>query len=143
MFYFATNYTFHNSLFCHKCTKSLFRGKFIDAYFKYNNDIAEICKECDISRATYYNYLKDAKIKKEISNQLNEILRDTTNYLKSNLKKCCITLMDIVDSKETPPQVKINAINSIMSNTAKLNEQTDVLDKLQAIEEHLNINNDD
>lgn len=117
--------------------------KFIDAYFKFNNDIADICKECDISRATYYNYINNADIKREINNQLNEMLRDTTRYLKSNLYKCCVALVDIIDSQETPPQVKINAINSMFSNVIKLNEQTDVLDKLQAIEEHLNINNND
>ena len=117
--------------------------KFIDAYFKNNNDIAEICKECDISRATYYNYINNADIKREINNQLNEMLRDTTRYLKGNLYKCCVALVDIIDNKETPPQVKINAINSMFNNVAKLNEQTDVLDKLQAIEQHLNIDNDD
>lgn len=116
--------------------------KFIDAYFKYNN-INDICNECNISRPTYYTYLKNDKVKQEINNQLNEVLRDTTRYLKSKINKCCIVLMDIIEGKETPPQIKINAINCVFTNTLKFNEQTDILDKLQAIEQHLNIDNND
>ena len=112
--------------------------KFIDAYFKYQ-DISQICKECDITRQTYYNYLNNTKINKEINRQLTEMLKDTTRYLKTNINKCCITLMDIINDAKTPPQVKINAINCVFTNTLKFNEQTDIIDKLQVIEDNLKI----
>lgn len=107
--------------------------KFIDAYFRCN-DVKSVCKECNITINTYYKYLNDKAVKKEISKQYSQLLRDTTRYLQSNLNKCSSELMEIVNSKEIPPQTKINAINTIFNITLKLSEQTEILDRLNELE---------
>ncbi len=112
--------------------------KFINAYFKCT-DAKSVCKECNITINTYYKYLNDKAVKKEINKQLTQLLRDTTRYLQNNLNKCSNELMEIVDSKETPPQTKINAINSIVNITMKLTEQTDIMDRLSALEDKYNV----
>lgn len=120
-------------------TKDILDAKqiaFIDAYFKYQ-DVSTICNELNISRASYYNYINNEEIKKEINRQLAEILKDTTRYLKSKLNRCSIELMNIIESDKTPPQVKINAINSVFTNTLKLTEQVDIINKLESIEQRL------
>jgi len=107
--------------------------KFIDAYFRCN-DVKSVCKECNITINTYYKYLNDKAVKKEISKQYSQLLRDTTRYLQSNLNKCSNELIDIVNQKEIPPQTKINAINSVFNLTLKLSEQTEILDRLNELE---------
>ena len=47
--------------------------------------------------------------------------------------------MDIIDNKETPPQTKINAINSMFNISLKLTEQTNILDRLEQLEIQQNI----
>ena len=110
--------------------------KFIDAYFQ-EQSINAICKKLDITRATYYNYLKDDAIKQEISNNRYNLLSTTTDYLQSSLNECSKILMDIIKSDTTAPQIKINAINSIFSNCTKLTEQLDLLDKINVLEDKL------
>lgn len=110
--------------------------KFIDTYLKYQ-DVNTICKKMDISRATYYNYINNPLIKDRINQELTEMLKGTTMYLKSQLNKCSIELMHIIEDAKTPPQVKINAINSVFSNTLKLTEQVDVITSLEDIEQKL------
>ena len=112
--------------------------KFIDAYFRCN-DVKSVCKECNITINTYYKYLNDKAVKKEINKQLTQILRDTTRYLQNNLNKCSSELMEIVNSKEIPPQTKINAINTIFNITLKLTEQTDIMDRLSVLEDKYNV----
>ena len=112
--------------------------KFIDAYFRCT-DVKSVCKECNITINTYYSYLKNKDVKKEINKQLTQILKDTTRYLQNNLNKCSNELMKIVDNKEVQPQVKINAINSVFNITLKLTEQTDILDRLEQLEIQQNI----
>lgn len=110
--------------------------KFIDAYFKEQN-IDKICKALGITRATYYNYLNDDAVRQEISNIRYEMLSNTTNFLQSELIECSKILIDIIKSKDTTAQVKINAINSIFSNCNKLTEQVDILSKINNIEQRL------
>lgn len=110
--------------------------KFIDAYFKYQ-DINTICDKLKISRATYYNYLKLDAVKDAINSQIQDLLIDTTKYLQANLNKASKELINIIDSKDTPPQTKINAINCIFNNTFKLTEQTDIITRLNDIENKL------
>lgn len=111
--------------------------KFINAYLKCT-DAKSVCKECNITINTYYSYMKNKDIKREINKQLSQILKDTTRYLQSNLNKCSSELMDIVNGKEIPPQTKINAINSIFNITIKLTEQTDIMDRLNDLEDRFN-----
>lgn len=110
--------------------------KFIDAYLKTKN-MTETCKSLKISRNTAYTYLKDDKVKAEISKRRTELISNTTLFLQDNLKECSSILMDIIRDKNSSPQVKINAINSIFSNCNKLTETNDILTKLADIEGRL------
>lgn len=110
--------------------------KFIDVYFKEQN-ISKICKKLDITRATYYNYLNDDAVKTEINNIRCNMLSDTAHYLQECLNECSKELMNIIKNKDTAPQIKINAINSIFNNCSKLTEQVDILTKINDIEQRL------
>lgn len=111
--------------------------KFIDLYFKHN-DVSTICKEMEIQRSTYYTYLNNKYVKKEINNRLKDMLENTTRYLQKQLYSCCDELMKIITNKETQPQIKINAINSVFNNCNKLTEQVDVINRLEDLEDRFN-----
>lgn len=110
--------------------------KFINAYFKYN-DIKDVCKSLNITRPTYYKYLKDDAIKDAITNQRIEIMQGATKNLQINLSLCSDELIKIIKSDETPPQIKINAINSVFNNCNKLTEQLDIISEIESIKEKL------
>lgn len=112
------------------------QNKFIDTYLTSKN-MTDTCKKLKISRNTAYNYLKEEKIKEEITKRRTELMSDTTLYLQGNLQECSKTLMDIIKDKSTTAQVKINAINSIFNNCNKLIETNDILVRLNDIEEQL------
>lgn len=110
--------------------------KFINAYFKYN-DIKDVCKSLNISRPTYYKYLKDDDIKDAITTQRLEIMQGATKNLQINLGLCSDELIKIIRSDATPPQIKINAINSVFNNCSKLTEQLDIISEIESIKEKL------
>lgn len=111
--------------------------KFIDAYLN-SKSITETCKKLKISRNTaYLNYLNDPVIKAEISKRHSELINDTTLFLQDNLIKCSKILMDIIKDKETPVNIKIQAINSVFNNCNKLTETNDIMTKLTEIEQRL------
>jgi predicted DNA-binding protein YlxM (UPF0122 family) len=108
--------------------------KFIDLYFKYNS-INDICKELDISRQTYYNYLNNEIIRNEIDRIRTQYIENVTTYLQDNLMTCSIKLMEIIQDDKTTANTKINAINSVFNNCIKLTEQTEIIDKINKIKE--------
>ena len=116
--------------------------KFIELYFK-EPDINTICKKLNITRPTYYNYLKDEDVKDAINKMRVDILQNTSIYLQDNLKTCSNKLMDIINDDKTSPQVKINAINSVFNNCHKLTEQVDILTRLDEIEGRLSKEQED
>lgn len=115
--------------------------KFIDIYCKSKN-ITETANEMGISRTKCYNYLNDKEVKNELEKINNETIRDTTNYLRDNLLECSKTLMDIIKDPNTSNQIRINAINSVFANTIKLNDQLNVIDKINELEGRITIIND-
>lgn len=110
--------------------------KFINAYFKYN-DIKDVCNSLNITRPTYYKYLKDSDIKDAITTQRLEIMQGATKNLQNNLSLCSDELIKIIKSEDTPPQIKINAINSVFNNCNKLTEQLNILVEIENIKEKL------
>ncbi len=109
---------------------------FIDAYL-LEQDINKVCKKLDITRPTYYKYLNDDAVKQEISRIRLATIENTARYLQDNLSLCSQELVSIIKSKDTAPQIKINAINSIFNNCSKLTEQVDIINELDRINQRL------
>ena len=110
--------------------------KFIDTYLN-SKTLTECCKKLNITRGTGYNYLKDDNVKLELNIRRSELMSDTTKYLQNQLIECSKTLMEIIQSSNTTPQVKINAINSIFNNCNKLTETNDILIKISELEQRI------
>lgn len=109
---------------------------FIDAYLS-EQDINKVCKKLNITRPTYYKYLNDDAVKQEISKIRLANIEKTARYLQDNLSLCSQELVNIIKSKDTAPQIKINAINSIFNNCSKLTEQVDIINELDKINQRL------
>jgi ACT domain-containing protein len=109
---------------------------FIDAYLS-EQDINKVCKKLNITRPTYYKYLNDDAVKQEISKIRLATIEKTARYLQDNLSLCSQELVNIIKSKDTAPQIKINAINSIFNNCSKLTEQVDIINELDRINQRL------
>ena len=109
---------------------------FIDAYLS-EQDINKVCKKLNITRPTYYKYLNDNAVKQEISRIRLATIENTARYLQDNLSLCSQELVSIIKSKDTAPQIKINAINSIFNNCSKLTEQVDIINELDRINQRL------
>ncbi len=109
---------------------------FIDAYLS-EQDINKVCKKLNITRPTYYKYLNDDAVKQEISRIRLATIENTARYLQDNLSLCSQELVSIIKSKDTAPQIKINAINSIFNNCSKLTEQVDIINELDRINQRL------
>ena len=109
---------------------------FIDAYLS-ESEINKVCKKLNITRPTYYKYLKDDVIQQEIYRIRLATIESTTRYLQDHLDLCSKELINIIKSNGIPPQTKINAINSVFNNCSKLTEQVDILSKLDVIEQRL------
>lgn len=111
---------------------------FIDAYLRYDS-VSDICKALKIKKSTYYTYMQNPKIKKELAIKTNQILESTARYLQKSLNSCSEELIKMIKSDETPPQTKLNAINSVFNNNTKLTEQIDIIQHIKDIEDRLDI----
>lgn len=111
--------------------------KFIDTYLKCKN-IKDVCDKLKISRSNaYQQYLNDSKVKLEINRRCREILDHTTAYLRDNLNECSKILIDIAQDPTRPVQARISAINSIFNNYNKLAETTNIVNRLEELEQYI------
>lgn len=64
-----------------------------------------------------------------------EILKTATAKLQGNLCGAIDTLTEIMTDKEAPKQTRANCAVSILQYGAKFTEATDIIERLEAIEE--------
>ncbi|MCI5661558.1 MAG: hypothetical protein MR371_04855 [Clostridia bacterium] len=92
-------------------------------------------KRAGISKTKAYAFLGEDSFKSDINRLKSEILSSVTSYLQSNLAECSETLMAIIRSDSVSAQVKINAAQVVFSTCRALTETTDILPRLEALEE--------
>ena len=97
--------------------------------------ITGAAEKAHISRETAYKYLKDETFKAELDKRRNECITDTVRYLQGNLALCNETLIGIIRSRSTSPQIKINAINTVYQNCRGLTELVELSSLLEQMEE--------
>lgn len=105
-----------------------------------NPTVTKAIQSAGISRTMAYKYLKDEDFKQELERRRNEAVSDAVNYLQSNLTRCAEVLIDIVNNQRVPPQVRINAVNSVFTNAKAMTESVDFLLRVVELEKRTKVN---
>lgn len=84
---------------------------------------------------TIYDRMKSPDFRDEYTQAKADIVRSATAKLQGHLCGAIDTLADIMNDSETAKQTRANCAVSILQYGARFTEQTDILERLEAIEE--------
>lgn len=92
--------------------------------------ITQIAKDTKIRRETIYRIIKTDSFQEKLTDARAKLLDETIGFMQGNLKECAYTLMSIIRDEETPPQVRVNAINTMFANTKGLAGESVILSQV-------------
>ncbi len=99
-----------------------------------NTTVRATSQAIGVAESTIYRYLNDEQFKKEYESKRRDMLVDNCHKLQANMGKAINELVEIIDSKDTAPQIRLNAIDTLLRHTYKQTEIVDILTRLEALE---------
>lgn len=84
---------------------------------------------------TLYSRMKKEQFRKTYNDAKADLLKSATAKMQKYLVDACDVIADIMRDKETSQQVRLNASDCIIRNTIKLLEQTDIIERIEHLEE--------
>lgn len=96
---------------------------------------AEIMKLTGISKTKYYSLKRDPDFQKILIERRSELIKEAVLKMESYLTEDVEILQGIIRDPETKDQVKVNAIQLLMNQLGQWKQTTEILDRLQALED--------
>lgn len=96
--------------------------------------VTKAIQSAGIGKTTAYRYMKEDAFQRELERRRNEAVGEAVSYLQSNLTRCAEVLIDIVNNKRVPPQIRVNAVNSVFTNAKAMTESVDFLLRVVELE---------
>lgn len=84
---------------------------------------------------TLYERMKKPEFKELYTQAKSEVLKTATAKLQGNVCGAIDTLAQIMNDEEAAKQTRVNSAVSILQYAARFTETTDILERLEAIEE--------
>lgn len=106
------------------------------SYFATNSSVEASCKAANVSKETYYRWLKEPLFKSELDKLRNEIVNDAVNQLKMNTTKAALTLATLLE-REDCPGVQRAAANDILDHVMKFMELKEIEERLITLEKQV------
>ena len=95
----------------------------------------EIMKVTGISKTKYYRLKRDPDFQRILTQRRSEIIKSAVLKMESYLTEDVEILQSIIRKEDTSDQVKINGINLLMSQLNQWKTTSEILDRLQALED--------
>lgn len=95
----------------------------------------EIQAAAHISKAKYYKLRNDPDFQRILTERRGEIIKEAVLKMESYLNENVDTLQQIIRNPEAKDQVKINAINLMMTQLNNWKQTTEILSRLEALED--------
>lgn len=96
---------------------------------------AEAAKAAGLDPKTLWRYSQDPEFQQAYRNAVSNLLNDATRQAQQSLNPALSTLRNIVEDREQPASSRIQAARSILEYGLRLTEQSDILSKLEALEQ--------
>lgn len=113
--------------------KKTYSETVISAFLKYDK-LADIAREIGVTPQTAAKYRDDPKLQEILSGRRLQFVKAAVAKMQGFMTDGVEILQNIIRDSETSPQTRVNAIQ-IMFNQCKIwTETTDILERLQALE---------
>lgn len=96
---------------------------------------AEVMKLTGISKTKFYRLKRDKIFQKILTERRTELVKTAVLKMESYLNEDVEILQKIIRKEDISDQVRINGINLLMSQLATWKQTTDILERLQALED--------
>ena len=100
--------------------------------------IAQAHEQAGISQASAYKYLKDPLFKKAMSDMRNEVMRTVANKLMNSGTQAVDALKTIMNDENAPHTARVSASRAILEHLTKTFELSDIVERLEKLEDRLN-----
>lgn len=117
---------------------STYNKKQIDFIFAMleTGNISKSCKMANITEATAYKYLKNG-LAEEINLIRRQYIEDSLNRLEYASIKATDVIIDILEDKNCANSIRLNASKQVLDYALKIREQTQIIDRLENIENRI------
>ena len=102
------------------------------SFFLSGRSESECCRQAQISRETYYQWLKEQAFKAALSNMRNMIVEDAIETIKGQTTRAVDTLVKLLDVNN--PILQRHVANDILSHVARFKELQEIENRLTALE---------
>ena len=114
----------------------IYEEKDINAFLTSTKAVT-IMKTAKIGKTRYYRLKNDPDFQRIVTQRRNDIVKEAVLRMESFLTEDVETLQEIIRNPETKDQVRINAINLLMTQLASWRTATDIESRLLALEERV------
>lgn len=116
-----------------KKTDYIHDEKIIGAFLN-NFKMVDVMRETGLSKNTVYRIRDNPEFQRVIWERKTSIIETAVNKMQSYLTKDVEILQSIIEDPETSPQVKINAIQTLMSQLRDWTTTADIMKRLESLQ---------
>ena len=95
----------------------------------------EIMKVTGISKTKYYRLKNDPDFQKILTDRRSELIREAVLKMESYISEDVEILQGIIRDQNTKDQVKVNAIQLLMSQLGQWKQITELIARIEALED--------
>ena len=99
-----------------------------------NGTNAAAAAACGLSLRQFYTRTGKPEFQSKLSEARGRVLEGACDALQARVSEAVETLTSVMRDKETPPQTRVNACNSILTNALRMTEQLEILKRVEALE---------
>ena len=99
-----------------------------------NPTVKEAAASVGVPETTAYNWLRKPDFAAEYRKRKRQAITEASDYLQSRINAATQIIDEIMNDHETPPQVRLNAAKTILETGYKIVEQSEIIDRIEALE---------
>ena len=113
--------------------KRVFTEDLIAAFLEYDK-ISDIMRVTGFSRNTVTRYRDDPQFQDILNQRRVQIIRRSVQKMQQSLANCVNVLNRIINNDDISPQIRVNAIQIMMSQCKSWTETADLAERVDALE---------
>ncbi len=111
----------------------IYEEKDINAFLTSTKAVT-IMKTAKIGKTRYYRLKNDPDFQRIVTQRRNDIVKEAVLRMESFLTEDVETLQEIIRNPETKDQVKVNAIQVMLSQLGQWKTYTEIMERLERLE---------